>query len=144
MFIYAAKCQHDMRVRISVTLIMKCPVCDHAFRYEIIFDKASYAFDLLFTCHFIRESDLDLAGELCIGSLLDLLHFVPEHFAVLVPLWRVRRKDDLVLYHSAFTREVVRYTGLVVIQLLAGPVCSRSYSGSAARTTDDLYRAMVY
>lgn len=64
-------------MRVAVTFIVKSPVSDHAFFDKVLFDKVPYAFDLLITCHFVRKSYLDLTCELCIRTLLDLLHFIP-------------------------------------------------------------------
>ena len=77
MFIYPAKGQQDVSMRITVTFIMESPICDHALFDKVVFDKTSYAFDLFFTTHFVWESYLNLTGELCIRTLLNLLHFVP-------------------------------------------------------------------
>ena len=64
-------------MRIAVTFIVKSPISDHTLFDKVVLDKASYAFDLFLTVHFIGESYLDLAGKLCIRTLLNLLHFVP-------------------------------------------------------------------
>ena len=66
-----------MCMRVAVTFIVKGPVSDHTLRHKVFFDKVPDTFDLLITCHFVRESYLDLSCELCIRTLLDLLHFVP-------------------------------------------------------------------
>ena len=64
-------------MRVAVTFIVKGPVSDHALFDKVLFDKVPYAFDLLITCHFVGKSYLDLTCELCIRTLLDLLHFIP-------------------------------------------------------------------
>ena len=64
-------------MRITVTFIVKGPVCDHTLFDKVVLDEAPDAFDLLITSHFVRESNLDLTCELCIRTLLNLLHFVP-------------------------------------------------------------------
>ena len=66
-----------MCMRVAVTFIMKSPICDHALFDKVVLDEVPDTFDLLITCHFVRESNLDLTCELCIRTLLDLLHFVP-------------------------------------------------------------------
>ena len=64
-------------MRVAVTFIVKSPVSDHALFDKVVLDKTSYAFDLFVTAHFIWKSYFDLTSELCIRTLLDLLHFVP-------------------------------------------------------------------
>ena len=64
-------------MRVAVTFIVKSPICDHALFDKVVLDKTPYAFDLFVTAHFVGESHLDLTCELCIRTLLDLLHFVP-------------------------------------------------------------------
>lgn len=66
-----------MCMRVAVTFIVKGPVSDHALFDKVVLDEAPDTFDLLITCHFVRESNFDLTRELCIRTLLDLLHFVP-------------------------------------------------------------------
>ena len=66
-----------MSMRVAVTFIVKSPICDHALFDKVVLNEASYAFDLFLTGHFVGESHLDLTCELCIRTLLDLLHFIP-------------------------------------------------------------------
>lgn len=131
-------------MRITVAFVVQCPVCDHAIAYEVVLNETPDTFDLFYTAHLGRQGNFDLTGELSIRSFLDLLHFVPENFTVRITLRSIGRKHDLAKDNAAFAGEVVRYAGLVVIQLLTGSVSGRSNGGSATRTTDDFYRAMVY
>ena len=133
-----------MCMRITVAFVVQCPVCDHAFAYEVVLNETPDTFDLFFATHLGRQGNFDLTGELGVRSFLDLLHFVPQNFAVLITLRSIGRKHDLAKDNAALAGEVVRNAGLVVIQLLAGSVSGRSYGGSATRTTDDFYRAMIY
>ena len=102
-------------MRVAVTFIVKSPICDHALFDKVLFDKVSDTFDLLITCHFVGESNLDLTCELCIRTLLDLLHFVPQDFAIEIPSRSIVRKDNLVHYDAAFTCEIMCQTGLFVV-----------------------------
>ena len=126
-------------MRVAVTFIVKGPVSDHALFDKVLFDKDSDAFDLLFTCHFVRESNLDLTCELCIRTLLDLLYFVPQDFAIEIPSRSVVRKDDFVHYDAAFMCEVMGQTSLFVIELLTSSVCGGGNSGTATCATHDFY-----
>ncbi len=144
MFINPAERQQDVCMRISVSLVMKCPVSDHALGNKSVPDITPDTFDLILSCHFRWKSDFDLTCELCIRSLFDLLDFIPKNLTVRKPLRCIFRKKDLAHNDSAFTGKVVCHASLAVIQFLAGSVCSRSHSGSATRAADDLYRAMVY
>ena len=129
---------------ISISLVMECPVSDHALRNKVVPDITPDTFDLILSCHFRWKSNFDLSCELCIRSLFDLLDFIPQNFTVRKPLWCIFRKKDLTHIDSALPGKVVRQTSLFVAQFLAGSVCCGSHSGSATSTTDDLYRAMVY
>ena len=126
-------------MRVAVTFIVKSPICDHALFDKVVLDKAPYAFYLLFTCHFVWESDLDLTCELCIRTLLDLLHFVPQDFAIEIPSRSIVRKDNLVHYDAAFMGEIVGQTCLFVMELLTGSVCGGGNSRTATCATHDFY-----
>ncbi len=102
-------------------------------------NKDKYEFDLLITCHFVRESNFDLTCELCIRTLLDLLHFVPQNFAIEVPSRSIVRKDNLVHYDAAFMCEVMGQTCLFVMELLTGSVCGGGNSRTATCATHDFY-----
>ena len=104
-----------MSMRIAVAFIVKSPICDHAFAYKVIPDKTSYTFDLFFAVHLCRKGNFDLTSELSIRSFLDLLHFVPEYFAVRITLGSIFGKHDLAKDNAALAGEVVRDAGLVVI-----------------------------
>ena len=144
MFVESSESQQDVSMRIPVPLVMKCPVSDHALGNKVVPDITPDTFDLILSCHFRWKSDFDLTCELCIRSLFDLLDFIPQNLTVRKPLRCIFRKKDLTHNDSALTGKVVRHAGLAVVQLLAGSVCGGSHSGSSTRTTDDLYRAMIY
>ena len=118
---------------------MESPVCDHALFDKVVLDKAPYAFYLLFTCHFVGESNLDLACELCIRTFLDLLHFVPQDFAIEIPSRSIVRKDNLVHYDAAFMGEIVDQTRLFVIEFFTGSVGGGGNSRTATSATHDFY-----
>ena len=126
-------------MRIAVTFIVKSPICDHALFDKVVLDKASYAFDLFVTGHFVGKSHLDLTSELCIRTLLDLLHFVPQDFAIEIPSRSIVRKDNLVHYDAAFMGEIVDQTRLFVIEFFTGSVGGGGNSGTATSATHDFY-----
>ena len=104
-----------MSMRVAVTFIVKSPICDHALFDKVILDEASYTFDLFVSAHFVGQCHLDFTCELCIRTLLDLLHFVPQDLAIEKPSRSIVRKDNLVHYDAAFMCEVMGQTGLFVV-----------------------------
>gem|GEM_PF-6604327 len=104
-----------MCMRITVAFVVQRPISDHAFAYEVVLNETPDTFDLFFATHLGRQGNFDLTGELSVRSFLDLLHLVPQNFAVLITLRSIGRKHDLAKDNAALAGEVVRNAGLVVI-----------------------------
>ena len=93
----------------------------------------------MITCHFVWECNFDLTGELCIRTLLDLLHFVPQNFAIEILSRSIVRKDNLVHYDTAFVCEVMGQTCLFVMELLTCSVGGGGNSRTSTSATHDFY-----
>lgn len=115
MLVNPAHCQNDMCVRITITFIMQRPVRDHSFAYKIVLNIRSYTGNLITTFHFYGERHFDFPGKLCIGSLLDFLHFIPQRFAIRITIRCILRQEDLIHHNSAFPCEVVSNTGFIIV-----------------------------
>ena len=82
MLVDSAHRQHDMCMRIAVTLIMQRPVSNHSFAYKVLLNICPHTGNLLIAIHFCRKCHLNFPGELCVRSFLDFLHFIPEDFPI--------------------------------------------------------------
>ena len=135
--------QHDMCMRVSIAFVVQCPVRNHSFRDKVFPDIGTDTFNLLWSRHFHRESDLHFPGQLCVASFLCFLYFVPKSLTVLVNYRRMFRKQDLTHDNPALCRKVMLNSGFVIQQLLSGSICGGGHRRAAGRTADNLYRTVV-
>lgn len=128
-----------MRVRISVALVMQSPIRHHSFTDEIILDVLTYYFNLAFSGKLDRKSNFDFPRHLRVGSLFDLLHFIPERRTITVFFRRIVRQHDFRMHDAALMSEVIRQSVFFIRQTFPGAVCRRCNGSSSAASADYFY-----
>lgn len=139
-----AQGQHDVGVEVARIVaalghrLMQREVRHHAAAGELLANERLDHGAALVAAQLVRQRDVDLPGQLGVGTVLHPLDCVPELLAIGQPRRPAFGHDDLAMRHAAAVAVVLDLAGALVFQLLAGPV-----GGSRDSVVGPLFRRPV-
>ena len=75
-------CQHDMRMRVSVSFVMQHPIGTHSFANKILHDVFAYGIDLLLPGKFTRQRNFHFTRKLRIRTGFFTLYCIPQNVPI--------------------------------------------------------------
>ncbi|CAB3802576.1 hypothetical protein LMG28614_05647 [Paraburkholderia ultramafica] len=134
--------QHDVSMMISVIAAavgrMHREIRDHALRYEFLRHKRAHQVDALRVGQFMRQRQLDVAGELRVAAFFNALDGVPELYPIAHPFRRIVGSDDLGMQNAALLSVVPNFAETFILDARGGPVRSRGRRAAASGSGNDL------
>ena len=99
-FVHCAKRQHDVNMRVAVTLVVIEEITDHALIHKFLLTEIADEGKVLLISQFTRQSKEHRTRRLRVDACFRCVHCVPECLRVGIRFRRVGRQHDFNPLHA--------------------------------------------